>query len=327
MAKKAKPSKSAKHASKPAKKAAKHPAHTHKMPARPPAKHAKRAPKASKATHKAPAKAAHKAPAKAVPPTPAPAPKPANALAARMAAFSAKVLQEEEKPVAVQSFIEARAGQKASKQYLPKTGKVQPAVPAVDEGDDFDDDDDEDIPSPMQPAPAPAAAEDEDADDEEFELVASRDATGEPRTNPMTGQMSVPRDNETSFAVESDHKQRLAKKGKKGKKGVRPEEFGLVDLRQATASGGKHLARVKPENLQEKGNSKIRAITAEPDAHQKKRAPDRFEVSMDKRSGPKLPDLSDFGEVEIGQQTLSGSRKVGTLTPEEAKKRKAPDEE
>ena len=47
---------------------------------------------------------------------------------------------------------------------------------------------------------------------------------------------------------------------------------------------------------------------------------------LDKRAGPKLTDLHDWGDVEIGQQTLSGSRKVGRLSPQEEEDRRQAEE-
>jgi hypothetical protein len=45
--------------------------------------------------------------------------------ARRMAAFSAKAIDEEDEPVAVRSFNQAREGADAGKVYSPKTGKVE----------------------------------------------------------------------------------------------------------------------------------------------------------------------------------------------------------
>lgn len=91
----------------------------------PKAKPVKRAPKpAAKAKKAAPAKRAKPksgTPAKA-------APKKLRATPPKaLQAFSKQVLKEEEAPVAVRSFNEARAGVVASKEYVPKTGQTHDA--------------------------------------------------------------------------------------------------------------------------------------------------------------------------------------------------------
>src|SRR5688500_13498095 len=48
--------------------------------------------------------------------------------AKRMAAFSAKAIDEEDAPVAVRSFNQAREGADAGKVYSPKTGRVEDAA-------------------------------------------------------------------------------------------------------------------------------------------------------------------------------------------------------
>lgn len=202
------------------------------------------------------------------------------AVAQRMAAFSAKVLEEEEAPVAVRSFIEARAGSSGSKEYLPKTGEV-------------------------------SATEEEDAEESDTG-EGDVDASGEPRLQPLSGPMAVPKNQSDEFHVAE------RKAPKRGTRAVKPEEFGPVELRQATASGGRFLTRSKAENLQ-KAASRIHPL-ASSDASQtmkgKAKAPS-FTVGQSGRdeSGAlrAQKDLMDFGEVEIGQQTLSGSRKVGKL--------------
>lgn len=108
-----------------------------------------------------------------------------------------------------------------------------------------------------------------------------------------------------------------------------PDAFGQVELRQATASGGRRVSRAKPENLQ-RGASRIHALASAEEAAAKggktKRGPQgSFEVQQQTASGSRAPgagggpavpsSLTDWGEVEIGQQTRSGARKVGTLRP------------
>src|SRR5688572_11028933 len=51
--------------------------------------------------------------------------KKAEERAKRMAAFSAKAIDEENAPVAVRSFNQAREGADAGKVYSPKTGRVE----------------------------------------------------------------------------------------------------------------------------------------------------------------------------------------------------------
>lgn len=211
----------------------------------------------------------------------APAPKPSapmdskmQARAKAMAAFSSKVLQEEEAPVAVRSFIEARQGGEGAQQYLPKTGEVTPSTAAP------------------RPSLSPSS---------------------EPRAEPLSGPAAVPRpQTDPGFQI----RERTAPK--KGTKAVTPEDFGQVELRQATASGtGRHLTTAKPENLQ-RGAERIKPLASGEDETPgnitKKPGKDRFQVG-----GGNVPqaDLSDFGEVEIGQQTLKGSKKIGTLQKDE----------
>src|SRR5688572_11581475 len=58
---------------------------------------------------------------------------PANPLAKRMAAFSEQVIKEEEAPIAVRTFNEARSGIEKSKELDVRTGSVKPVGDAVDE--------------------------------------------------------------------------------------------------------------------------------------------------------------------------------------------------
>src|ERR1041384_4764816 len=65
-----------------------------------------------------------------MPPDPSPDPaadakRKAEDRAKRMAAFSAKAIDEEDAPVAVRSFNQARDGADAGKVYSPKTGRVE----------------------------------------------------------------------------------------------------------------------------------------------------------------------------------------------------------
>ncbi len=260
-------------------------------------------------------------PAKATPApkasTPAPPPGASGDVAKRMAAFSAKVLKEEEDAVAVRSWGEAKAGLKASKSYLPKTGAVTPAAspePGVE---------DEDSEIGDEGRQHEHASKEEFDESEEGEGDRAPEIRREPRPEPLAGKMAVPNDQPLEFDVDMDRKSRGKKKGRRG---VRPEEFGLVELRQATATGGKHLTRSKPENLQ-RGATRIQPLATPEPGREKKRRDETFEVSAPTRPGLRAADLMEFGEVEIGQQTLSGSRKVGNLESPERKKKKDADDE
>lgn len=199
-----------------------------------------------------------------------------------MTQFSKQALKEEEQPVAVRSFSEARAGSKGSATLLPKTGEV------------------------TSPDPSP-----------------KRTPVGsEPRLGPLLGEVAVPKVRAQEFVA--------PRLGKKKPKLDTPETFGQVELRQATATGGRHIARAKPENLQ-RGASRIGALARaeEPTKGKKRReseSPD-FEVQQQTASGSRTPGektvlpverlLTDFGEIEIDQQTRSGARKVGRLASSE----------
>lgn len=250
-----------------------------------------------------------------------PAPKDRGALAARMAAFSQKVQDEEETPVAVRSWSEAKAEKPASKKLLPRTGEVTPAEEEEDEPEETEAEPAET--SDDESRDEAPAGEAEEADEEEEEDEEPPRPISRPQMNPLSGPMAVPKDRELEFEVAPRHKIKKAGKG-----GERPEEFGPVELRQATASGGRHITRSLPENLQ-RAADRIQPLATPPEKTSgKKSSPaERFEVSMDKRAGPKLPDLSHWGDVEIGQQTLSGSRKVGTLTPQQQAEEKRREEE
>ena len=118
--------------------------------------------------------------ARSTPPKP-----PSSPLAARLAAFSAKALAEEEEPVAVRSWSEAKQGSSGSKQFLPKTGQVRKAPPAEDEDEE------------------PRDADEESADETPREAAqAPPPATAKPRLDPLTGPLAVPRDRELEFRVE-----------------------------------------------------------------------------------------------------------------------------
>lgn len=139
------------------------------------------------------------------------------------------------------------------------------------------------------------------------------DASPEPRASPLAGPMAVPKAQKEEFRA-GPHSRR---------KTETPQDFGQVELRQATASGGRHLTKAKAENLQ-RGASRIRPLASGKDEPTARRHLEAEDSETDSSLAPprKLPspkELTDFGEVEIGQQTLSGSRKVGKLktTPDD----------
>lgn len=213
--------------------------------------------------------------------------------ATRMTAYSKKVLQEEAKPVAVRSWSEAKQGHAGGQEYVPRTGEVRPAA----------------VP-PRPPQGSPEA----EGESEHGDRV---------RIEPLSGPVAVPR----SRVEEFDLAPARPTKGKRSKAET-PKDFGPVELRQATASGGRHLTRAKAENLQ-RGAGRIQPLASAPTASAAKRASGRGERprrDASPEAAGRLPDLSDWGEIEIDQQTLSGSRKVGNLDAEEAEraKRKGP---
>lgn len=233
-----------------------------------------------KAKKSAPKRSARSAPKKKTPPRKA-APKVRPRAAPRkMAAFSAKILQEEEVPVAVRSWTEAKTGSVGGQELLPKTGEVTSTG----------------TPAPRTPP------------------------TPDVRLDPLAGPVSVPRARNEQYEFQA----RTAPK--RGKKAEKPEEFGQVELRQATASGGRHLTRAKPENLQ-RGAGRIRPLASSEEAAKPASKRESFDVpptieqdAKGGRAGPLPTDLLDFGDVEIGQQTRSGSRTVGKLEAEKKKR-------
>lgn len=308
-----KPASKGKAQKRPARKAAaRKPKPTPKKPARAPSK-------PTKAVRPGPARPRSLLPPKsAVLPeakSPPPAPKGIAAdVAARMAAFSDKVLREEEEGVAVRSWSEAKTGQPGSKELLPKTGEVRPkgGVNWEDLVEDEEAEDDDE--APRKDVFGEAEPEQKD---EESEKDAEGEEEPEPRLEPLTGPQSVPKDVPTEPKFE-------VSRGKKGKKALPAPDFGVVELRQATATGGRHITRSKAENLQ-RAVDRIQAL-ATPEKRKGKRpkaSPEKFDVVSDAPpagAGYKTPDLTDFGEVEIGQQTRSGKRKVGTLKAQDDEK-------
>ena len=237
-----------------------------------------------KKTPRKPAPARGRTPAKKARPKPSPARAPKT----KMAAFSAQVLAEEEKAVQVRTFNEARAGIEASAEFTPKTGEVQPLDAQAPKGkasaaqlEQF-----------LSKRPSKPAAAAGSSADLEFE------ADG-PSAAPTR---SLDRKSEHLVAANKRRKPKLET----------AEDYGKVELRQATASGGRKVASLHKDNLQRAAERLKPLASAEESKTRSK--PDTFEVAQDGSArASRMPDISDFGEVEIGQQTLSGSRRVGRL--------------
>ena len=202
-----------------------------------------------------------------------------------MAAFSAKMLEEEAEPVAVRSFVEARQGVEASKELNVKTGQAQ----AVDDSEDLDEETDEDVPE-FKPAPPP-------------------------KLEPLTGPVAVPK-------KRPDEEFRIATPRKKGKGAEAPTkaDLGKIELRMQRGTGDATIGRASPDYLQrsfnrakETGRVTGGGARKEPE----KTREDEFEVAQDRSAAPKDTSLLDFGDVEIAQQTRSGRKKLGKLDPDE----------
>lgn len=199
-----------------------------------------------------------------------------------MAAFSKQVLEEEEAPVAVRSFIEARQGVEKSKELNVKTGEMDPATD--DEGTD---EPEGDVPE-FTSAPAP-------------------------KLEPLAGPAAVPkRKGEEDF--------RIAQSSKKGKKPEAPskDDLGKIELRMQRGSGDATIGRASPDYLQRSFNrAKESGRVAAPPARKTATKDEAFEVAQDKPAPPRDASLLDFGDVEIAQQTRSGRKKLGKLDPDE----------
>lgn len=217
-----------------------------------------------------------------------PKPAPAKAPKTKMAAFSAKVLAEEEAAVQVRTFNEARAGIQASAEFTPKTGEVQSLATDAPKGKASASQLEEFLSKRSSKPAAPAAP----SADLEYEADA-------PAAVPTR---SLDRKSEHLVAANKRRKPKLET----------AEDYGKVELRQATASGGRKVASLHKDNLQ-RAVERLKPLASAEETKTKSK-PDKFEVAQDASTrAARMPDISDFGEVEIGQQTLSGSRRVGRL--------------
>lgn len=285
------PSKKKARSAKPAKKTA---------AKRPPAKSAKKAVKRSARP------AAKRAAARGKASASAPKPKIAGVdpeIARRMAAFSSQVTKEEEAPVAVRSFNEARAGIQKSQELNVKTGQAKPVKPLKG------------APPPSAPPielEAEADADEDEIDvDEELAEVTKGMEVHRPKMEPLTGPLAVPKAREPEEF-------KLAAPPPKGKKGALPtkDDLGRIELRMQRGTKDEKIAEANPDYLQRSFNKaaergKVAATTGQRGEHEEKA--EEFEVAMDKSNRKVDASLLDFGDVEIAQQTRKGSRKVGKL--------------
>jgi hypothetical protein len=266
-----------------------------------------------------PKKPVAKAKPKAVSRSASPAPK--DERAARIAAFSKLVIKEEEAPVAVRSFNEARQGIERSKELDVKSGQVKPAVPkgkplmaAI---------------RPKAPPPqATAASKDEDDIDAQIEadlaeidedMKGAETSSTRPKggMQPLAGDAAVPRRTNPL-----DEEFRIGASAKKGKKGAPPtkEDLGKIELRMQRGTKDATIGTASPDYLQRSFNKaaekgKVAATTSTRKEELAK--DDEFEVAMDKGERRFDARLADFGDVEIAQQTRRGAKKVGKLDTDE----------
>lgn len=282
-----------------------------------PKKTAKRAPTPKKTASKPKTKSPVRRP---------PTAKPKDERARRLALFSQQVVKEEATPVAVRTFNEARAGIEQSKhldirsgQVTPKPSgagaKAKPAPPPVPPSA---------VVRPPErsagppPQPQPEADEDLQAEIErDLEGMETENPPPRPKMEPLTGRLAVPK---RSNPLEEEF--RPGPSAKKGKKGAPPtkEEFGKIELRMQRGTKDEAIATASPDYLQrsfrhaaQKGKVAATAPVVSDEPHK----PEEFEVAMDKGKRRVDAALTDFGDVEIAQQTRRGSRKVGKLDADE----------
>jgi hypothetical protein len=138
-------------------------------------------------------------------------------------------------------------------------------------------------------------------------VQATQTVNASPRLDPLSGPMAVPKPRNEQFVLAPK------RKGRKAKRIETPQDFGQVDLQQATANGGRSVGRLKAENLQ-RAAGRIQPLMA-PSEETKGRSSKGKSSALKPGSASGLDSsYMEFGEVEIGQQTLRGSRKVGTLS-------------
>jgi hypothetical protein len=85
-------------------------------------------------------------------------------------------------------------------------------------------------------------------------------------------------------------------------------------------SGDEKIAEASPDYLQRSFNKAAqtgRTAAARTPSSEEASKRDEFEVAIDRGAPTIDPGLSDFGEVEVAQQTRRGSKKVGNLDIDE----------
>jgi hypothetical protein len=294
-----------------------------KGPAKKPVKKAARpAPKKTKAASK---RVAPKKASKPSKPSVKALPRGLPERAKRMAMFSQQVVKEEEAPIAVRTFNEARAGVEESKQLDIRSGQVKPVAGAKPVPTPTPPRAASPAPTPSVPTPRPPPQPQPEAD-EDLEAEIARDleemdmgeTRSQPKLEPLAGQASVPKRTNPL-----DEEFKVGASAKKGKKGAPPtkEDLGKIELRMQRGSKDEAIAHASPDYLQRSFNKaaqkgKVAATSAAKGSEEHK--VDEFEVAMDK--GQKRLDaaLSDFGDIEIAQQTRRGSKKVGKLDTDES---------
>ncbi|HEX9817177.1 MAG TPA: hypothetical protein VGB18_09375 [Candidatus Thermoplasmatota archaeon] len=215
-----------------------------------------------------------------------------------MAAFAQQVKQEEEAPVAVRTFNEARAGVEKSKELDVRTGNVKP-VAAPNE-------DDEDL------------AEFEEVERETPPQRPVQQGRAPPQMEPLTGKLAVPKRKESE-----EFRIALPPKGKKSAPPTK-DDLGRIELRMQRGTTDRTVANASPDYLQRSfkkasQSGKTAAVPAEAGEHNE----DSFEVTADKPERRLDASLTDFGDVEIAQQTRKGKRTLGTLDVDDAKEKES----
>lgn len=221
-----------------------------------------------------------------------------NPLAKRMAAFAQQVTKEEETPVAVRTFNEARAGVEKSKELDVRSGAMKP-VAARDE-------DDEEL------------AEFEEVDESSPPPRPIQQGRVPPQMEPLTGKFAVPKRKESEeFQIANPPK---------GKKSAPPtkDDLGKIELRMQRGTTDKTVANASPDYLQRSFKKASQSgKTAAMPAEAGERGEDSFEVTADKPERRVDATLMDFGDVEIAQQTRKGKRTLGTLDVDDAKEKES----
>lgn len=223
---------------------------------------------------------------------------PAPALPKPIALFSRKVLEEEDAPVAVRTFNEARAGIEKSKELDVRTGRVKPVEGSTADTDlaEF-----EEVP----PSPPPARPQ------------LGRPVA--PQMEPLTGRLAVPQQKQ-----DEDFRLAAPTKGRKTAPPTR-EDLGKIELRMQRGTTDKTVARASPDYLQRsfKKAQESGKTSASPTDASKPSEEEAFEVENDRPERRLDASLTDFGDVEIAQQTRKGRRTLGTLDADESKEKES----